>query len=167
MRRLLVIGATALLLASLVPEEASAQRGRGIGMGGARMGAIGRPIGMGGARVAAIGRPMGSVGIGRVGVGRWAGGPGWVGSRVALGGVGVRRAAVWGGYPAWGVRRAAWWGGYPGWRLRRAAWWGAPLGFGIGFGGFAYGSCYRWDPYYGYYVNVCYRPHYASYYGYW
>jgi hypothetical protein len=104
---------------------------------------------MGGARVGAIGRPMG--GIGRVGIGvpgRWAGvgwrgGPGLVGRPVA-------RAAL---------------GGYPGWGVRRAAWWGAPLAFGIGFGALAYGSCYRWDPYYGY-VNVCYSPHYASY-GYW
>jgi hypothetical protein len=173
MRRLVVLAATVLLFASLVPEDASAQRGRGIGMGGARVGGIG----MGGARVGAIGRPMG--GIGRVGIGapgRWAGvgwrgGPGLVGrpvARAALGGYpgwGVRRAA-WGGYPGWGVRRAAWWGGYPGWRVRRAAWWGAPLAFGIGVGALAYGSCYRWDPYYGYYVNVCYAPSYASYYGY-
>jgi hypothetical protein len=160
MRRLVVLAATVLLFASLVPEDASAQRGRGIGMGGARVGGIG----MGGARVGAIGRPMG--GIGRVGIGapdRWAGvgwrgGPGLVGRPVA-------RAAL-GGYPGLGVRRAAWWGGYPGWRVRRAAWWGAPLAFGIGVGAVAYGSCYRWDPYYGYYVNVCYAPSYASYYGY-
>ena len=103
MRKLVVLAATVLLFASLVPEDASAQRGRGIGMGGARVGAIG---GMGGARVGAIGRPMG--GIGRVGIGapgRWAGvgwrgGPGLVGRPVA-------RAAL-GGYPGWGVRRAAW-----------------------------------------------------------
>ena len=36
---------------------------------------------------------------------------------------------------------------------------------GIGIGA-AYGSCYRWDPYYGW-VNVCYTPYYGGYYGYW
>jgi hypothetical protein len=86
MRRLFVLGASALLFASLVPDDASAQRGRGIGMGGVRVGAIGRP---------AIG------GIGRVGIGgpgRWAG-AGWVGRRVAWGGwrPGLRRA--WWGFP--------------------------------------------------------------------
>ena len=37
MRKLVVLAATVLLFASLVPEDASAQRGRGIGMGGARV----------------------------------------------------------------------------------------------------------------------------------
>jgi hypothetical protein len=99
-----------------------------------------------------------------VGVARWGGvGPGWVGRRVAWGGAGLAaRRVAWGGV---GIRRG-WWGGYPGWRVRRAAWWGAPLAFGVGFGALAYGSCYRWDPYYGTYVNVCYAPSYAGYYGY-
>jgi hypothetical protein len=34
------------------------------------------------------------------------------------------------------------------------------------FIGAAYSSCWRWDPYYGEYVNVCYSPYYA-YGGYW
>jgi hypothetical protein len=120
------------------------------------------------------GRRVGRVGVGRVGIGRG----GWRGARVAglgwggrgwgwRGRPGLARAAWWGGRPGWrraawwgggvGWRRAAWWGS--GWRFRRAAWWGAPLAVGA----FAYGSCYRWDPYYGGYINVCYSRSY----GYW
>ena len=107
MKRLVVLAATVLLFASLVPEDASAQRGRGIGVGGVRMGAMG---GLGGARVGAIGRPMS-------------------GSDARPG----------------GAHRS---------------------GSGSDSGPSPMGPVTDGDPYYGYYVNVCYRPYYASYYGY-
>jgi len=158
----LAIG-TIIGLSPALSGKADAQRmGRGGGGGIGRVGGVGGigRVGIGGPGIGRVGvRP----GIGRVGfVGRPGIGPGF-------GRVGVRYAGLgasgWGGYRGWGVRRAAW-GGYPGWRVRRAAWWGAPLAFGVGFGALAYGSCYRWDPYYGTYVNVCYGPSYAGYYGY-
>ena len=147
MRKFLIALAAVIGLAPMFTEEAEAQRfGRGGGIGRVGIGGgIGR-VGIGG-------------GIGRVGIG---GGIGRVG-------FGPRVAGVGWGRPGWG--RTAWWGGYPGWRVRRAAWWGAPLAVGIGVGALAYGSCYRWDPYYGY-VNVCYATYYGGYYsgyygGYW
>jgi hypothetical protein len=163
MRRLLAALAigTVIGLSPVLSEKADAQRfgrGGGVGIGG---GGIGRVGGIGGG----IGRVgIAGPGIGRVGVGSGIGRVGWVG-RPGIGGVGVRYAGLGAGYGGWGVRRAAWWGGYPGWRVRRAAWWGAPLAFGIGLGAVAYGSCYRWDPYYGTYVNVCYSPYYGGYSG--
>jgi hypothetical protein len=132
---------TVIGLVPMFTEQAEAQRfGRGPGMG---------RVGIGGG----IGRAGFGGGIGRVGFGARVAGVGWGG-----------RGWGWGGRP--GLGRAAWWGGYPGWRVRRAAWWGAPLAVGIGFGALAYGSCYRWDPYYGY-INVCSTPYYGGYYGYW
>jgi hypothetical protein len=79
MKRLALFGAAALVVAALIPTDASAQRGRGIGAGGVRVAAIGRGVGVGGGyaiRSAAIGRRVGWVG--RPGVrwvGRWR--PGW------------------------------------------------------------------------------------------
>ena len=163
---------TAIVLAPMFIEKAEAQRfGRGGGIGrvgfGGGMGRVGFGRGIG--RVG-FGRGIGRVGfgggIGRVGFGR---GIGRVGFGRGIGRVGFGRGigrVGFGGYPGWRVRRAAWWGGYPGWRVRRAAWWGAPLAVGIGVGALAYGSCYQWDPYYGW-VNVCYTPYYGGYYGYW
>ena len=151
MRGLLVAFAfgTVIGLSPMFSEKADAQRfgpsggGGGIGRVGGMGGGIGRVGGMGG-------------GIGRVGLGPGIGRAGWVG-RPGIGRVG------WGGVRHAGVGRAGWWGGHPGWRFRRAAWWGAPLAFGVGFGALAYGSCYRWDPYYGTYVNVCYDSYYGGY----
>jgi hypothetical protein len=140
---------TAIVFAPMFIEKAEAQRfGRGGGIGrvgfGGGMGRVGFGRGIG--RVG-FGRGIGRVGFGR-GIGR-------VGFGRGIGRVGFGRRIGRVGF-----------GGYPGWRVRRAAWWGAPLAVGIGVGALAYGSCYQWDPYYGW-VNVCYTPYYGGYYGYW
>ena len=170
MRKILIALAVGIGLAPMFAEQAEAQR-----FGGMRGGGIGRVGGIGpggGIGRVGIGGGIGRVGvgrvggIGRVGIGRvgWGGGIGRVGiGRVGVGRVGIGRVG-WGprvGAVGWGARRVAW-GGWPGWRVRRAAWWGAPLAVGFGIGAFSYGSCYQWDPYYGY-VNVCYAPYYGGY----
>jgi hypothetical protein len=146
MKKLLLLGASALLFASVVVNDASAQRAngtvvdemstqrgfRGGGFGGFRgagfagRGFVGRPIGFGGRGF--VGRPIGF------------GGRGFVGRRVAFAG------------PGWGWRRG--WG------------WGWPVAAGIGLGLTAgyYGSCWRWNGWN--WVNVCYGPYYAGYGGY-
>jgi hypothetical protein len=179
MRKIMIalFAGTIIGFVPMFAEQAEAQRG---GRGG---GGIGR-VGIGGGGIGRVG--IGGGGFNRVGIGRagwgggriagvgwggrgwgWAGRPGlaraaWYGGRPGLaraawwgGRPGLARAAWWGGRPGW--RRAAWWGGNPGWRFRRAAWWGAPLAFGA-FAAYG-GSCLRWDPYYGGYVNVCYSSY--------
>ena len=168
MRKIMIalFAGTVIGFVPMFAEQAEAQRFGGRG-GGGGIGRVG--IGGGGIGRVGIGGGFGRVGIGRAGWGGarvagvgwggrgwgWAGRPGlaraaWWGGRP-----GLARAAWWGGRPGW--RRAAWWGGYPGWRFRRAAWWGAPLAFGA-FAAYG-GSCLRWDPYYGGYVNVCYASY--------
>ena len=162
MRKLLILGASALLFASVVVDDASAQanargggfsgggfRGGGFGGGGFRGGAIG-----GGFRGAAIGGGWRGAGWAGRPVG-W-GGAGWAGRRVAWGGPGyVGRRVAWGD-PGWGYRRAAW---------RRGGGWGWPVAAGLGFAAAStygyYDSCWRWNGWD--WVNVCYQP---SYYGY-
>src|SRR5262245_61106128 len=88
MKQFLVVGAAALMLASLLPDVASAQRGmRGPGVGGA-VGIGGRGVAVGGAgfRAANIGGYRGPVGIG--------------------GGYGIRPGGIGGG--AYAVRGGAW-----------------------------------------------------------
>jgi hypothetical protein len=143
MKKLLLLGASALLFASLVVDEASAQRGMGGGFRGGGFGGGGFRGGFGGGgfRAANIGG----------------------GFRGGFAGGGFRAANV-GGFrgAGWGGRRVGWggWGGRRGWG------WGWPVAAGVGLGvGLAtagyYGSCWRWDGWT--WVNVCYRP---SYYGY-
>ena len=109
---------------------------------------------------------------------RLAGGPALAGAAAPAWSVALLLAPPWAGIRAGGF-------GAPLGVAIRAGGFGAPRGgAGIQAGGYdarpggehrsrlgsefslAYGSCYRWDPYYGYYVNVCYSPYYASYYGY-
>ena len=105
MRKLLILGASALAFAALAPDDASAQRGggfrggggfggggafRGGGFGGGRM-----AIGGGGFRGGGIGIRGGGFRGGFVGgPGRWAGG-GWGGGRWAGGGWRGNRWARW------------------------------------------------------------------------
>jgi hypothetical protein len=148
MKRLFLVGAAALMLVSLLPDVAFAQRGvRGVavGGGGARAAGIGRGVAIGGYR--------GAVGIGR--------------------GYGIRTAAI--GSGAYAIRGGAWRPGLgvvgrPG--LRVAGWhgwrrgWGFPIAAGIvaagalGYYGYpsydysSYDGCVGWDGYQ--WVNTCY-----------
>jgi len=151
MKKLLLLGASALLFASLVVDEASAQRGMGGGFRGGGFGGGGFRGGFGGGgfRAANIG-------------GGFRGGFAGGGFRAAN--VGGFRGAGWAGRPVgwggWGGRRVGW----GGWGWRRG--WGWPVAAGVGLGvGLAtagyYGSCWRWDGWT--WVNVCYAP---AYYGY-
>ena len=145
MRRLVLLGAVALIVAALAPTDASAQRGRGIAVGGGvvRGAAIGRGVGIG--RGVAIGR---GVGIGG-------------------GGYAIRSAAIG---PRYGIRGGVGWVGRPGLRWRA---WGLPIvaagiaaasyGYGYGYGydsGYGYSAgydgCVAWDGYQ--WVSVCYQP---------
>ncbi len=123
MKRLMLVGAAALVLVSLMPDDASAQRGRG-GGGGMRVGGGG-----GGVHAAAIGGGYRGAGIAGGGYAiRSAGIAPGVG--IARGGYGIRSAAIAGG----GV-----------WRGRRG--WGIPVVAGLAAAG-AYG--YYGDASYGY-----------------
>src|SRR5262245_66149252 len=102
MKRLMMFAAAALILATLVPQEASAQRGRGFAVGGGAM------------RVATIGGYRGGLSVRtaafapRYGVrgGVWRSGLGW-------GGAGAWRPGWRWGYPlAAGVIAASSYGGY-------------------------------------------------------
>jgi len=139
MRKLLILGASALLFASLVVDDASAQRS-----GGFRGGGFG-----GGFRGAAIG-------------GGFRGGVIGGGFRSGVVGGGFRGAAIGGGFRGWGgpgfVGRRVGWGGWRGG-------WGWPVAAGIGFAAGYYGSCYRWNGWD--WVNVCYQPYYYGYPDYW
>jgi len=100
MKQLLLIGAAALVVASLVPDQASAQRGR-VGIGGVR--AAGIPSGVGIARGGYAIRG----GAWRGGWAGWRGrGLGW-GFPVAAGLAAAGAYAYYGGYPAYGYS------GYP------------------------------------------------------
>jgi hypothetical protein len=123
MKRLMLVGAAALVLASLMPDDASAQRGRG-GGSGMRVGGGG-----GGVRAAAIGGGYRGAGI--------AGGGYAIRSAGIAPGVGIGR----GGYA---IRSAAIARGGV-WRGRRG--WGIPLVAGLAAAG-AYG--YYGDASYGY-----------------
>ena len=143
MKKLLVLGASALLFASVVANEASAQRAgatvvddmsaqrgfRGGGFGGFRGAGFGGFRGAGFAGRGFVGRPIG-----------W-GGRGFVGRPIGWGGAG------------WGWRRGWGWGGG----------WGWPVAAGVGLGLAAgyYGSCTRWNGWT--WVNVCYGPAYVGY----
>ena len=90
MKKLLLLGASALLFASLVVDEASAQRGMGGGFRGGFAGGGFRAANVGGFRGAGwAGRPVG-----------WGG---WGGRRVGWGGWGWRRGWGWGWPVAAGV----------------------------------------------------------------
>jgi hypothetical protein len=157
MKRLFLIGAAALTLVSLLPDEAAAQRGmRGVSVGG--VGGRGVAVGGGAVRAAGIGGYRGAVGVG--------------------GGYGIRSAAI--GSGAYAVRGGAWRPGLgvvgrPG--LRVAGWrgsrwgWGFPIAAGIvaagayGYYGYpsygypsydysSYDGCLAWDGYQ--WVNTCY-----------
>jgi hypothetical protein len=167
MKRFFVVGAAALMLVSLLPDVASAQRGMrgGGGVGAVGIGGGGRGVAVGGAgfRAANIGGYRGAVGIGR--------------------GYGIRTAAI--GSGAYAVRGGAWRPGFgvvgrPG--LRVAGWhggrrgWGFPIAAGIvaagalgyygypsygyssyGYSSYGYSSyddCQAWDGYQ--WVNTCY-----------
>ncbi|HSL70918.1 MAG TPA: hypothetical protein VK864_11795 [Longimicrobiales bacterium] len=176
MRKLLVLGAAALLFASLVPDDASAQKfggrgGGGFSRGGGGFGAM-RGVG-GGFRGAAIGggyrgAAFRGSGFRAAGVG-W-GGRGYVGRRVAWGGPGyVGRRVAWGGRGFVGRRVA--WGGRGYWPYRRHVWrrgWGFPVVAGLGIAAATtygyYDSCWRWNGWD--WVNVCYQPYYGYGYGY-
>jgi hypothetical protein len=94
MKKLLVIGAAALLLMTFLADEASAQRrGRAIGAHGFRGVAGVR----GGPRFVGVNR--GWVGGRRYVRGGWGGwGPGWGVPLVAVGGWGYNRCVVWNGW---------------------------------------------------------------------
>jgi hypothetical protein len=162
MKRFLVLAAATLLLASALPDEASAQRR---GLGGAFHG--------GGPGVSGAGfRPAGLGIAGRSGWGA-VGGPGWgFAGRSGLGWAAAGRTGLgWGiagrpGWrPGWNVAgRPGWW--RPGWA--RAGWgWGFPLAVGLGLGYASYGyadsynDCLSWDGYR--WVNVCYQSYPYSY----
>src|SRR5947207_8980108 len=83
MRKLLIVGASALLFASLVVDDASAQRGGGFRGGGFGGGFRGGVIG-GGFRSGVVGGGFRGAAIGG-GLRGW-GGPGFVGRRVGWGG---------------------------------------------------------------------------------
>jgi hypothetical protein len=177
MKKLLLVPATLLVLVSLAPDPASAQRGmraggfggfRGAAIGGGFRGAaIGRGFrgGFAGARfrTAAIGGGWRGAGFGWRGAGLgWRGGLGWgAGWRPGLG-VGWRGGLGWAGgwRPGWGWaggwgRRGWGWGGW-GW-----GGWGWPVaaavGVGLGASYAGYGdSCLAWNGFT--WVNVCYQP---------
>ena len=162
MKRFLAFAAVTLLLASALPDEASAQRrgfggGPGMRIGGAGFGSGGLRVGgagFGTAGLGAVGRPgLGWGAVGRPGLG-WG----------AVGRPGLGWGGAWrpGWRPGWGVA-GGWWG--PGWR--RAGWgwgWGLPLavGVGLGYASYADSGCLAWDGYR--WVNICY-PSYS--YSYW
>jgi hypothetical protein len=180
-----LIGAAAVLFASMVVDDASAQKGfgRGGGIGMAR--GLGSGVGMGGMR--GLGGGMGiarGIGVGRIGGAGFArpmayGGRGFVGPRYgALGGRGFvgPRAAAWGGRGFVGARYGAWRGGYVGpryagwgrgyWPYRRYGWrrgwgwwgYGWPVAAGLAVAAATtYDDCWRWDGWQ--WVNVCYGPY--------
>jgi len=187
MRKLWVLGASALLLSFSVIDEASAQRRGGVGAGFSGGGARGVAVG-GGYRGGTMGYRGGAVGYRGGAVGYRGGAIGYRGNAVGYrrGAVGYRGGAVAtrryvgprvrGGY-RWAGRRAVYvrpgiagrrvvrgwggrrvWVGRPGWR--RNWWgWGWPIAAGVAVGAYGYGdACLRWDGYQ--WINVCYQPYY-------
>jgi hypothetical protein len=170
MKQFWLVAAAAVLLTSLLPNGAFAQRGgfRGAAIGGGFRGAAigggfrGAAIG-GGFRGAPIGGAFRTASIGgfrSVGPGVARIGPGFRGAAVAPGiarvGPGFRAAAIGPGFR--GAHVAAFRGA--GWRWRRGWGWGWPVAFGLGVGAWPYyassysDSCIVWDGYA--WVNVCY-----------
>jgi hypothetical protein len=82
MKRLMLVGAAALVLASFIPDDASAQRGRG--GGGVKIGGGG-----GGVGAAAIRGGYRGVGIG--------------GGGYAIRSAGIARGGIWRGRQGWGI----------------------------------------------------------------
>jgi hypothetical protein len=162
MRRLLILGASALLFTAVIADEALAQKkggfggfgGGGFGGGGFRGGGFGggfRGPAMGaGFRGAAIGGP-------RFAAGGWRGGPAWSGQRLGWGGRGwAGRGVAWGGGPRW--HRGGYW--------NRGWGWGVPVAAGLAFAAassYPYDDCLRWNGWR--WVNVCYAPAYYGGYG--
>src|SRR6187200_1561824 len=151
MKKLCVLGASALLFASLALDEAAAQRGGrggGLGMGGGGGGFRGAAIGGGG------GFRGGGLGMG--GGGGFRGpaiGGGFRSAGFSRGGFGFRSPVV-----GMGVRVAGFRGG--GWGWRRGWGWGFPFaGLALAATAGYYGSCWRWDGFE--WVNVCYQPYYG------
>jgi hypothetical protein len=152
MKRLMMLAAAALVMATLAPQEAAAQRGRGFAVGG------------GGLRVAAVGGYRGAYGLrGGYGLRSAAFGPRY-GIRAGLWRPGLGYAAGWRwGYPlAAGIVAASYYGGYGGY--------GYGYDYGYGYGGYDYGYGYGYaagyrDPCiisdgYGYQaVSVCTGPY--------
>src|SRR6266566_3865969 len=141
MKKLLLVGAAALVLTAFLPDVASAQRGGGMRGGG----------GFGGFRGAAIGGGF------RGGGGGFHGGMMGGGFRGGMGGGGFRGAMVGGGFRGAGLRS-----GFVGSRRfafrpgfaprfarfnrlghRRFAFAAAPFAVGVGLYG---GSCWTWQP---------------------
>jgi hypothetical protein len=182
MKLLFVVGAATLMLVSLLPDVASAQRGMrgGGGVGAAAIGGGGRGVAVGGGGFRAANIGGGGRGVAVGGGGFRAANIGGYRGAVGIGrGYGVRTAAI--GSGAYGVRGGAWRPGYgvaggPGWRA--AGWhggrrgWGFPIAAGIvaagalgyygypsyGYGYSSYGGyddCLAWDGYQ--WVNTCYQ----------
>jgi len=159
MRKVLLLGASALLFASVVIDEASAQRGMGGGFRGGGFGGGFRGGGFGGGfragNISGFRGGFAGGGFRAANIGGWRG-AGWAGRPIGWGGAG------------WAGRRVAWgggWGWNRGWGWRRGWGWGWPVAAGVGLGvGLAtagyYSSCWRWDGWT--WVNVCYAP---AYYG--
>lgn len=147
MKKILLLIAAALILATLLPEDASAQRGRGYRAGGGYRG-----VAVGGYRGARLGYR--GVGYGYRGVGYGYRGYGYRGVGYGYRGYGYRGygyRTAWVGGPYY--RR---YGGYP-WRAR----W--PIAAGVAAVGYYYGApyypayydtCVVWNGYG--WVNVCY-----------
>jgi hypothetical protein len=151
MRKLWVLGASALLLAFSVIDEASAQRRGGGGAGFSGGGSRGVAVG-GGYRSGAIGYRGGAIASRRYVGPRVRGGYRWAGRRAVYVRPGIAGRRVVRG---WGGRRV--WVGRPGWR--RNWWgWGWPIAAGVAVGAYGYGdACLRWDGYQ--WINVCYQPY--------
>jgi hypothetical protein len=146
MKKLLLMGASALLFASLVAGDASAQRADGVKVDEVSAQRGFRGGGFGGFRGAGFGGFRGAGFAGR----------GFVGRPIGFGGRGfVGRGFVG---PGWGWGR--------GWGWRRGWGWGWPVAAGVGLGLAAgyYGSCWRWNGWT--WVNVCYGPYVVGYGGY-
>jgi len=145
MKRLMLVGAAALVLVSLMPDDASAQRGRG-GGGGMRVGGGG-----GGVRAAAIGGGYRGAGIAGGGYAiRSAGIAGGVGigrGGYAIRSAGIVRGGVWpgrrGGFPVAAGLAAAGALGYYGYSSDAYSAYGYSSGDG----------CLAWDGYN--WVSVC------------
>jgi hypothetical protein len=174
-KRLLAMGAAALVLAFVVSDQASAQRRGGFGgFSGVRSGS-----GFSGMRVGGAG--FSGMRVGAAGFRGFSGsairgtGVGYRGVRVATGArgvgygvrtAGIRTAAIGPGRPGWGVAGRPGWGGVrPGWRRGWGGWgWGFPLAaaaIGAGYYGSYSSDCWAWDGYQ--WVNVCYDPYYYGY----
>ncbi len=147
MKRLMLVGAAALVLASLMPDDASAQRGRGGGSGmrvgggggGVRAAAIGG--GYRGAGIAGGGYAIRSAGIAPgVGIGR---------GGYAIRSASIARGGVWRGRRGWGIPLVA--------GLAAAGAYGyyADASYGYSSYGYSDDQCLAWNGYG--WVSVC-RP---------